>query len=88
MKKSFYALSIIVFLLFAGLNLASGQQLPDGQPDTINMDTNAKPEFYYSVEDENHADRSGNGSASTVLIIGGVIVIAGVGGYLLMKKKK
>jgi LPXTG-motif cell wall-anchored protein len=86
MKKSFLVLTI-VFLLFSGLNFAIAQEQPAPQKDTVNMDTDAKPEFYYAVEDD-AAKGSDEGSSSTILIIAGVVVVAGVAGFLLMKKKK
>lgn len=86
MKKSFLVLTI-VFLLFSGLNFAMAQEQPAPQKDTVNMDTDAKPEFYYAVEDD-ATNGSDKGSSTTILIIAGVVVVAGAAGYFLMKKKK
>ena len=82
MKKSLLVLTI-VFFLFSGLNFTMAQEQPAPQKDTVNMDTDAKPEFYYAVEDD-AAKGSGEGSSSTILIIAGVVVVAGVAGYFML----
>lgn len=90
---------VMAFLLFlAGLNLkAQDQPVPRGdtavsQPapkkDTVNMDTHAKPEAYYDIEDEESMQKEGKGSGSTVIIvIAAVIVIGGIA-LILMRRKK
>ena len=84
MKKSILAFSITLLLLIGGLKMASAQEQPKPKKDTVNMDTDAKPTYYYPVEDE----KKGKSSASTIAIIAGAVVVAGVGGFFLLKKKK
>ena len=52
MKKSVLVFSMTLLLLLSGLNIAVGQEQPKPKKDTVNMDTDAKPKFYYPVEDE------------------------------------
>ena len=88
MKKSLLVLSLSVLIFSSGLNMAIAQEQPEPKKDTVNMDTDAKPTFYYAVEDEKEASGSEKGSASTILIIAGVVVVAGAAGFFLLKKKK
>jgi LPXTG-motif cell wall-anchored protein len=85
MKKSILILSMASLLYVGGMNSALAQDQPKPKKDTVNIDTDAKPTFYYATEDE-VAD-SGKGS-STILIIGGVVVVAAIAGFFLLKKKK
>ena len=82
MKKSIIAFAVA--LMIAGASFA--QEAPKPQKDTVNMDTNAKPEFYYAVEDEEAA--SGKGSLSMILIVAGAGVVIGAAAFFLLKKKK
>ena len=52
MKKSILVFSITMFLIFSGLKVAIGQEQPKPKKDTVNMDTDAKPTYYYPVEDD------------------------------------
>jgi LPXTG-motif cell wall-anchored protein len=54
------------------------------------MDTDAKPTFYYAVEDDKNGakGKSGKSSVGTILIIAGAVVIAGAAGFFLLRKKK
>jgi LPXTG-motif cell wall-anchored protein len=53
------------------------------------MDTDAKPTFYYAVEDDKTAPKgTKKGGVPTIVIIGGVVAIVGVTGFFLLKKKK
>jgi len=47
------------------------------------MDTNAKPTFYYPVEDEKKGI-----SGTTIGIIAGAVVVVGAVAFFLLKKKK
>lgn len=76
-----------LLLLLSGMNLANAQEQPSPKKDTVNMDTDAKPEFYYAIEDEESMD-SDKGSSCTLFIIIGAVVVVGAGGYFLLKKKK
>ena len=87
MKKSVLVISMAAFLLTAGVRLVSAQEEPQPKKDTVNMDTDAKPQFYYPVEDEAAAGTE-KGSSSLIAIIAGVVVVAGIGAFVLLKKKK
>jgi LPXTG-motif cell wall-anchored protein len=83
MKKSILAFSMTLILLVGGLNMANAQEQPKPKKDTVNMDTDAKPTSYYSVEDEKKS-----GSSTTIAIIIGAVVVVGAAGFFLLKKKK
>jgi len=84
MKKSVLVFSMMLLLILSGLNVAVGQDKPKPKKDTVNMDSNAKPTFYYPVED----DKKGKGSFATIAIIVGAVVVVGAAGFFLLKKKK
>lgn len=88
MKKSILVFLMSFLLLAGGASLLKAQEQPAPKKDTVNMDTNAKPEFYYQVEDEESTGKSGN---STILIIVvsavAVVVIAGIAVVVTRKKK-
>ncbi|HLN54631.1 MAG TPA: LPXTG cell wall anchor domain-containing protein [Bacteroidales bacterium] len=88
MKKSVLVLLMTAALLFGGLNLVNAQDQPAPKKDTVNMDSNAKPEFYYSTEDEGNAEKSKSGNSTVLLVAGAVVVIAGATVLLVRKKKK
>lgn len=83
MKKSVLVLSVTVLFFLGSLNVMMGQDQPKPKKDTVNMDTNAKPTYYYPVEDS-----KGSGSAGKIAIIAGAVVVVGAGGFFLFKKKK
>ncbi len=89
MKKSVLVVSMLSLLFLSGLNVAIAQEQPQPKKDTVNMDTQAKPEFYYAVEDDNVAVAK-NGASSVTLIVAGafglVLVVGAV--YFFLKKKK
>lgn len=86
MKKSLIALSLFVILLLGGLRFAAGQDQPKGQKDTVNMDTNAKPEYYYAVEDEKSGKKSGSGAL--IAIVAGAVAVVGMAGFFLLRKRR
>jgi hypothetical protein len=90
MKKTLMIISLSATLVFSGLSFVSGQEQPKPQKDTVNMDTKAKPTFYYATEDEKTASEKGKGknSAGTIAIIAGNVVIFGAAAFFLLKKKK
>ena len=88
MKKAILVFSMTSLLLISGLNMAIAQEQPKPKKDTVNMDTDAKPQFYYPVEDEKAAGSSKKGNTTTIVIIAGAVVVAGVAGFFLLKKKK
>ncbi len=88
MKKVILILSLSVLLLLTGLTMAFAQEAPNPQKDTVNIDTDAKPTFYYAVEDEKSQAEKEKSSAGLIAIIAGaVIVIGGILFYFLKKKK-
>lgn len=87
MKKAIFLVSFILFLAGSGLITAAAQDQPKPQKDTVNIDTDAKPTFYYDVEEEKSSSE-GTGSAGTVAIIAGTVIVVGVAGYFLLKRKK
>lgn len=88
MKKSVMVLLMTTALLIGGLNLVNAQDQPAPKKDTVNMDSNAKPEFYYSTEDEGNAEEGKSGNSTVLLIAGAVVVIAGATVLMVRKKKK
>jgi len=87
MKKSILAFSMTLLLTLGGFNAAIGQEQPKPKKDTVNMDTDAKPTFYYPVEDEK-SGKKGKNSVATIGIIAGAVVVAGAVSFFLLKKKK
>jgi hypothetical protein len=73
-----------MLLLLGGLNMIVGQEQPKPKKDTVNMDTNAKPTYYYPVED----NKKGKSPVTTVAIVVGAVVVVGAVGFLLLKKKR
>jgi hypothetical protein len=89
MKKSVLLFSMTLILLIGSINMVSAQEQPKPKKDTVNMDTDAKPTFYYAVEDDKTAPKgTKKGGVPTIVIIGGVVAIVGVTGFFLLKKKK
>lgn len=89
MKKAVLVLSMAMLLLISGMSIANAQEQPAPKKDTVNMDTDAKPEFYYAIEDDK-TDASGSkkGGLPLLPIIGGVVVIGGIAAFFILKKKK
>jgi hypothetical protein len=87
MKKSVLLFSVITLLYLGNLSVAKAQEQPAPKKDTVNMDTDAKPQFYYAVEDEK-AEAKGGSKAVLIAIIAGAIVVAGGVVFFLLKKKK
>jgi beta-lactamase regulating signal transducer with metallopeptidase domain len=86
MKKSILVISLTVILALG----AFAQEQPKPAKDTVNMDTNAKPEVYYAVEDDKADVKSVKEKKATlkITIIAGAIIIVGAAAFLLLKKKK
>jgi LPXTG-motif cell wall-anchored protein len=83
MKKIILIFSIVSLMM--SVNSISAQEEPKPKKDTVNIDTDAKPTFYYAEEDE-AAESKGN--TTTIVIITGVAVILAGGFYFVMKRKK
>ena len=84
MKKSILVFSIASLMLAGSLKTAVSQDQPKPKKDTVNIDTDAKPTFYYA-EEEKQASKSNTG---TIGIIAGVVIVVGAAAYFLLKKKK
>jgi LPXTG-motif cell wall-anchored protein len=87
MKKTVLLFSMTLLLSISGMNLLNAQEQPKPKKDTVNMDTDAKPQFYYAVEDETGVKKEGSNTL-VIAIIAGVVVIIGAAGFFLLKKKK
>jgi LPXTG-motif cell wall-anchored protein len=85
MKKAILTFSLIFMLSAWGDNFVNSQDQPKPKKDTVNMDTDAKPTFYYAEDDENASKEKGSGT--TIAIISGAVIIVG-GGILLLRRKK
>jgi LPXTG-motif cell wall-anchored protein len=83
MKKIVLIFSIFMFLM--AFNTISAQEQPKPKKDTVNIDTDAKPTFYYA-EDDGAAESKGN--TTTIAVIAGVVIILAGGFFLVLKKKK
>jgi LPXTG-motif cell wall-anchored protein len=90
MRKSVLVFSMTSLLLPGGMNIAIAQEQPKPKKDTVNMDTDAKPTFYYPVEDDKSKAKGSSvkGSTVTIAIIAGAVVLVGAAGFFLLKKKK
>jgi len=89
MKKFILVLTLALAFTFGGLIPAVAQEQPKPEKDTVNMDTEAKPEFYYAVEDEaTSGTESGKSSTATIAIIVGAVIVVGAAAFFLLKKKK
>ncbi len=86
MKKGLIFLSLFAILLLGAVKFAAAQDQPKGQKDTVNMDTNAKPEHYYDIEDEKAGPKSGSGVI--IAAVAGGVVVLGVAGFFLLRRKK
>lgn len=83
MKKIILIFSIAMLLM--AVNVVSAQDQPKPKKDTVNIDTDARPTFYYAEEDE-AAETKGN--TTTIAIIAAVVVVLATGFFFVLKKKK
>jgi LPXTG-motif cell wall-anchored protein len=90
MKKSILILSLAGAMILGYTGTAMSQEKPKPKKDTVNMDSNAKPQKYYAVEDDKPKPpvRKSSGSTGTIVMIAGAAVIVGATVYFMMKKKK
>jgi hypothetical protein len=86
MKRSVLVISMAALLFTAGISVAIAQDQPQPKKDTVNMDTNAKPQFYYPVEDDKGAAKKGG--FPVIPVVAGVVVVGGIGAFFALKKKK
>ena len=89
MKKALLVLSLSAIFAISGLVPAVAQDQPKPKKDTVNIDTDAKPTTYYDVEDnKTAAESTEKGSNGTIVIIAGVVIVAGAVALFLLRKKK
>jgi LPXTG-motif cell wall-anchored protein len=89
MKKAILILSLAGILIMVNNGMAVSQEKPKPKKDTVNMDSNAKPQQYYAVEDDKAMPaKKGSNSTATIVMIAGAAVIIGATVYFMMKKKK
>jgi LPXTG-motif cell wall-anchored protein len=84
MKKSILVFSMSLLLFISGITSVMGQEQPQPKKDTVNMDTEAKPTYYYPTEDE----KSGKSSTTTIAIVAGAVIVVGGAAFFMLKKKK
>lgn len=85
MKKAILTISLTVILAIG----AFAQEQPKPAKDTVNMDTNAKPEFYYAVEDDKANNPDTHKSTTLIIsVIAGAIIIVGAAAFVFLRKKK
>ena len=84
MKKSILVFSMAALLLAGGLKTAVSQDQPQPKKDTVNIDTDAKPTFYYA-EEEKPESKSG---FPTIAVGAGVAVFVALGIIIILRKKK
>ena len=87
MKRTVLVMSMVAILFTAGMSVARAQEQPQPKKDTVNMDTDAKPQFYYPVEDDKAAGTE-KGGFPVVPVVAGVVVIGALGAFFVLKKKK
>jgi len=90
MKKSVLLFSVISLLFLGSLNTVKAQEQPAPKKDTVNMDTDAKPQFYYAAEDDKAVAKGESSIGTTgivVIIVGSILIIGGVVFFMLKKKK-
>ena len=89
MKKTFLVISLITIFAIGGFSPVVAQDQPKPKKDTVNIDTDAKPTFYYAVEDEkSKGNSSGKSNAGIIVIIAGAVIDAGEVAFILLRKKK
>jgi LPXTG-motif cell wall-anchored protein len=87
MKRTISLIAAIM-LLIATVSVTAQEQ-PAPKKDTVNMDTYAKPEKFYEIEDDTAGETGKGGSTGVIIaVVAGVIVIAGAAGYFLTRKKR
>lgn len=88
MKKTIRILGLCLLMALSGLTMVKAQEGPQPQRDTVNMDTDAVPTFYYNTEDENAGAAKEKSSTGTIAIIIGAVVVIGAVAFFLLRKKK
>jgi hypothetical protein len=84
MKKTVLVFSAAVLFLAGFWGVALSQEQPKPKRDTVNIDTDAKPTFYYA-EEETSTSKKG---IPLVAIVAGAAVVIAAGAFLIIRKKK
>ena len=84
MKKAILVFSMASLMLAGGLKTAVSQDQPKPKKDTVNIDTDAKPTFYYAEEEQ----QASKNNTATIGIIAGAVIVVGAVAFFLLKKKK
>jgi hypothetical protein len=84
MKKSILVLSMASLMLAGVFKMAVAQEQPKPKKDTVNIDTDAKPTFYYAEEES----AKSKGNIPIIAIVAGVAVIIAIGAVVIIRKKK
>jgi hypothetical protein len=88
MKRTILTITLSALLALSGITLALAQEQPKPVKDTVNIDTDAKPTFYYAVEDEKTGAGKEKSPVITIVIIAGAVIVVGAAAFFLLKKKK
>ncbi|NLV18471.1 MAG: LPXTG cell wall anchor domain-containing protein [Bacteroidetes bacterium] len=88
MKKVLQVMVFCAVFALGALTAVNAQQPQGGMTDTVNMDTEAVPTFYYDIEDGEAGGSAGKSSTGTIAIIIGAVVVVGAVAFFLLKKKK
>jgi hypothetical protein len=83
MKKSILVFSIASLLLTGAIKTGLAQDQPKPKKDTVNIDTDAKPTFYYAEDEAKPKSKF-----PVVPVVGGVVVLLAAGAFLVLRKKK
>jgi LPXTG-motif cell wall-anchored protein len=85
MKKTILRVSMAGMLFLGSLCMVVAQDMPSAKKDSVNADKAAKPVFYDAAAQE---EAPKNSTSDYALIGGAVVLVVGVGFYLMKKKKK
>ena len=85
MKRTALIFTLLTFLVLGFMTVAIAQEQPKPKKDTVNIDTDAKPTFYYAADDEKSEKKS---NSFPIAIVAGVVVVGAGAGFFLLKKKK
>jgi hypothetical protein len=84
MKKAILVFSIAILFVAGFSGIALSQDQPKPKKDTVNIDTDAKPTFYYAEEETSKS----KGGIPVVAIVAGAAVVIAAGAFLILRKKK
>ena len=88
MKNSILVLTLSLIFAISSVIPVVAQEQPKPEKDSVNMDTEAKPEVYYDIEDDATADPATKSSTGMIVIIIGAVIVVGGAAFFLLKKKK